>query len=324
MLTIMQTNLLKKIVIDVLYTLLFLLFLFMIYVIWERNRDTLQAINLVDTVDACVVYEKTILDSSLAGKRYYTNITLLSQKTDTIKAIISFPVQHDMPHLPVVTILGGLRIERQDFNFFKDPGQNIIIMYLYPYQADQWEKGFILSEISRVRRAILKTPGQIAELLRWTQKQGWADSNRVALLGYSFGALFLPAAVQLAGMNNINTGPLILSYGGVDIELLLDENLKVKPLWLRSFLAWFGSSMIYAVDPLHYASNLTGDIYVINGLRDKQIPKTSWQRLHQMMPASAKIDILNEGHMHPRKPELTQKLVDMSRRWLEEQGILNF
>ena len=81
--------------------------------------------------------------------------------------------------------------------------------------------------------------------------------------------------------------------------------------------------MIYPLDPLHHAYKIAGNIYLINGLHDKQIPRASWQHLQQMMPDSVKIDNLDEGHMHPRKPQLTQKLVDMSSAWLKEKGILN-
>jgi len=318
----MQPNTPKKLLFEILFTLIFLILVFIVYLLWERTRDPLKAINNID-LNVRKVSSQTTLDSLIAGKRYYSDIHILSEETDTIKAIISFPPGYSNRRLPVITILGGLRIARENFSFIKNPGQNIIIIYIYPYQAEQWQRGFILSEIPKVRSAILQTPGQIAELMHWTQQQEWADTNKVSLLGYSFGALFTPAVEQVAAQNHIRTGPLIISYGGADFDLLLQQNLKVKPKWLRPLIAWFGSTLIYSVDPIHHAPKMKGNIYLINGRHDNQIPKDSWQLLHRLAPATSKIDILDEGHMHPRKPELTQKLVDMSRQWLKKQGILN-
>ena len=318
----MKSAISNKILFEILFTLFFLFLLLIMYLTWERTRDPLTAINNVD-LDAQLIEIKTVFDSTLMGRRFYSDVQILSIETDTIKAIISFPLDYKNKSFPVVTILGGLRIARQNFSFIRDPGENIIVIFIYPYQAEQWGNGFIISEIPRVRKAILKTPAQIVELNNWIQKQTWTDTSRISVLGYSFGAFFLPAVEQVASLNSVKTGPSIMSYGGADFELLLKKNLKVKPKWFRPAVAWFGATLIYAVDPIHHASNMKGSLYLINGLRDEQIPRASWQLLHQMMPESAKIDLLDEGHMHPRKPQLTQKLVDMSRAWLKEQGILN-
>lgn len=321
MFIVMNTRLTSKLIYESLFTVIFLLIVFAIYLLWERTRSPIDALNEVD-LNPVIIKNQFSLDSTLAGKRLYADIELLSQQTDTIRALISFPMDYESRQLPVVTLLGGHRIARQNYTFISEPGDNIIVIFIYPYQVEQWEQGHILTEIPRVRRAILKTPGQIVELENWLNHQSWTDTNKVALLGYSFGALFLPATKVVAQCNSIKTGPCILAYGGADFELLLYKNLKIKPGWLKSITAWLGSTMIYTVDPIHYASEMAGDIYLINGSRDKQIPKASWQLLHNLIKNPAKIDILDEGHMHPRKPELTQKLVALSRSWLKEQGIL--
>lgn len=319
---IMKTTILKRVLLAIFYITLFLLLFLLIYIIRERNRDPLEAINNVDFyVD--LLKEKSVFDSLIAGKRIYTEVELLSAKTDTIKAIISFPMNYQDTLFPVVTILGGHRIGRKNFSFIQNPGQNIIIIYVYSYQVKQWEEGFFLTELPRVRQAIVRTPGQVVELLHWIEQQSWTDTGRVSLLGYSFGALFLPAVNRLASVSNIKTGPCILAYGGADFNLLLDRNLKIKPQWFKHLTAWFGSGLINTVDPVQHASYMRGNLYLINGLLDKQIPQESWRLLYSLIPGIVKIDVLNEGHMHPRKPELTQKLVDMSRLWLKEQGVLN-
>ena len=45
--------------------------------------------------------------------------------------------------------------------------------------------------------------------------------------------------------------------------------------------------------------------------------------LHQLTPQPKTVVILDKGHMHPRKPELTRELVKISREWLLERGLVN-
>ncbi len=68
---------------------------------------------------------------------------------------------------------------------------------------------------------------------------------------------------------------------------------------------------------------MKGEFYLINGLRDKQMPADSWQLLHDLTPQPKKIEMLDEGHMHPRKEYLTEKLIKMSHVWLKEKAIMN-
>ncbi len=307
----------------VLILIVVILGVFGAWAIWERNREPLPALDTIAD-DIKVVNSFTLRDSTIAGLRDYQTITLFSQKSDTIRAIISFPPRKIEKPLPVVTILGGLEIGRKNFSFIPDPGDNILIIYMYPYSPEYWYEGHALQEVPRIRNGILNVPAQITELSRWVQKQSWCDTSRVSLLGYSFGSLFLPAVERLAARHNVRSGPMILAYGGVDIEMLLYENLRVKPLWLRRFSAWLAATAIYTVDPLHHAPRMHGDIYIINGTEDSQIPDASWKKLQNLVPSPDKIDILpGAGHMHPRKPELTAKLVRMSRAWLKEKGVLN-
>ena len=151
----MNSSLTHKVLFEILFTFIFLLLLLAGYLIWERTRDPLQAIDSVD-LSARLINIETASDSVIAGKRIYSDIQILSEETDTVKAIISFPPDYKNKKLPVITILGGHRIARQNFSFIQEPGENIIVIYIYPYQAEQWERGFILNEIPRVRKAILE------------------------------------------------------------------------------------------------------------------------------------------------------------------------
>ncbi len=145
-------------------------------------------------------------DSTLAGRRYYNEIELLSAQTDTIRAIISLPENYREKSFPLVTILGGINIGRQNLRFIQEPGENILVVYIYDYNMERWERSSLIPEVRHIRQKVIKAAAQIVELQHWLLNKSWSDTNRVAMVGYSFGALFLPAAQHLAWNNGINTG----------------------------------------------------------------------------------------------------------------------
>jgi fermentation-respiration switch protein FrsA (DUF1100 family) len=144
----------------------------------------------------------------------------------------------------------------------------------------------------------------------------------VSLLGYSFGALLLPASHRMAAKVSPPPLPAVLAYGGTDIHMLLDANLGVEPAWLRSALARAAHLAIRPVEPGLHASRLEGGPFLlVSGQRDEQIPEASYRTLHAMVPEPREVVLLDEGHMHPRRPELTRRLVDLTRDWLEGEGL---
>ncbi len=81
--------------------------------------------------------------------------------------------------------------------------------------------------------------------------------------------------------------------------------------------------MIRPLEPRFHVQALTGEFLVVNGKLDKQIPFAKALEFQALVPEPKTVINLNEGHMHRRKPELTQKLIIISRDWLLERGLAN-
>ena len=62
------------------------------------------------------------------------------------------------------------------------------------------------------------------------------------------------------------------------------QNLKTRPLWVRSLLAWGITSAIYPVEPALHLPYLRGEFLIINGKRDELIPAESARRLQELTP----------------------------------------
>ena len=314
--------LLRKIIKSILFLLVVDLVVILVWIIWEHGRDPLKAIDM-GVVPLQVVEESVYNHDIIPQKRNYKDFLFNSEKTGDIRIYTSLPAITDNSVLPVMIILGGLHIGRENFSFIQEPGYNALIIYNYPYSPEYWYEGTALLEIPRIRSAVLKVPTQVLEIVKWLSRQPWVDTDRISVLGYSFGAIFTPAVYNLANHYNVKLGPGIICYGGADIENMLYTNLKKMSEPFRSITAYLASTAIYTIDPVNHLPQLHNDFLIINGTKDNQIPKESWQLLQKIIPEPRTIKILPDGHMHPDNPELTEKLVRLSKEWLVEKGAVN-
>jgi hypothetical protein len=255
-------------------------------------------------------------------RRTVRHLELVRHRGDTVRLVLSLPAPLPDHRLPVLVILGGLEVGEQTLEFITEPGPNAYAVYQYPYSPTYWYERAKVTQIPVIREAVLSIPGQVTAAVRWLREQPWADAERTSLLGYSFGALLLPATHRVASEAAPPPLPAALAYGGTDIHMLLDANLGVEPAWLRSILARVAQLAIRPVEPgLHAPRMEGGPFLLVSGLRDEQIPRASYEALHRLVPEPKTVLLLDEGHMHPGRPELTLRLVDLTRDWLEEEGL---
>lgn len=293
------------------------------WVLWERNRDTLSGIDLNPGKVELLSNSPYIVSFEEHFEHSYRRIVLKTENLGNIEAFLSIPKVIPEEGVPVVIIMGGLEVNAEIFRLIQDPGDNIYVIYKYPYTPENWYEGTPVVEMSMIRRLLMNVPSHALSLHDWVSKQSWADKDRVTFAGFSFGAMFLPAVFHLADSQNKLLKPGIIAYAGADISDLLYTNMdKVASPW-REFGAWLGEMVIYSLEPSHHLPYMNNEFLLINGTKDHQISTYSWKKLHSLVPQPKTIVILEEGHMHPRKTELTKKLVRISRKWLGERGLLN-
>jgi len=315
-----------KIVKSILLIFAILLFLVLILIgswaVWEHHRDPLRASDRNPGKVALV--SDSLLGLNLpSSSRTYRHIFLKTEHIGNIEALISQPAVIPNQGLPVVIILGGLEIGIQNFQLIPDPGNNVIIIYRYPYSPRYWYDGAAVNQIPIIRRSVLNVPSQVLTLRQWVTQQTWAEDERICIIGYSFGALFIPSVYHLAAYKKVSLQPGVIAYAGADIFDLLKTNLKNLSQPFRTMVAWIASTTIYPVEPALHLPFMNNEFLIINGTKDHQISEYSWRKLHQLVPEPKKIIILDEGHMNPNKPELTMKLVQISQKWLLEKGVIN-
>ena len=313
---------LKYIYISILSLIIIILLIGVIWIVIQLLTDPLDFIH--QPIEELIAIRDSLVQADfLPGDRIYRSITLENEHQDSVRILVSTPLKIPDDGLPVVIILGGLEAGKYTLKYIPDPGKNIIISYQYPYHPEYWYKGSVLEEIPVIRSSVLIVPSQVLSLINWISLQEWADKNRISVTGYSFGALFVPAIYRLAVEDHIPIKYGVIAYGGSDLFQLLETNMTTISQPFRSVFSWLAAIALRGIEPAYHSPHMRAEFLVINGTMDHQIPEQSWRSFHELIPEPKTIIILDEGHMHPRKVELTQQLIQLSHSWLVKKGMAN-
>ena len=308
-----------------LYTLIILMLPVLLILLWFLGQTLRDPLDFIDYPmgELSVVQDSLFLDQLIPEPRVYHQFVFTANEDDTIRCILSLPDPMYGEPVPVLIILGGLEIGVETLKYIPDPGKNAIIIYQYPYHPRYWYYGSAITEIPAIRKSVLSVPSQVLSVYQWLSDQSWADSSRVSIAGYSFGALFMPSTLHLAQHYNMPVKQAVISYGAADLYRLLVANMtNIDQPW-RSLISRLAITAIRGIEPACHAPHIRSDILLINGTADKQIPESCWRELHRLIPEPKHIIILEEGHMDPRKTELTMKLVQITKEWLAGKGAIN-
>lgn len=247
-------------------------------------------------------YQDVILDCGQDGRAMFT---------------ISLPEIIPDGGLPCIVIVGGLMTGRESLRFVPDHGDYALVAYEYSDTLKKLRKLDVLWNLLSVRKALLEVPPQLIEIIKYLQEQNWLGPKPIEFMGYSFGSIFIPVTYVTAQEEGIKLGPAVLAYGGAGIHCLLKANLKV-PGFLKGPVSSMAAALFKPIDPLLYAPKMKGKFLIINGLYDTQIPFECAQRLQEVIPEPKTVVNLETEHMSPDNTELTLRLINISRQWLEE------
>lgn len=287
-----------------------------------RAADPLDALRR-DPGEVRLVRDSAYDGTTATGEaRLFHDLTFVTDGAGTIRITTSRPARVTSDSLPLVMILAGLRTGRESLAVVERHGPNLLVGYQYPYDQETWYQSPALTQVPVIRRAVLDVPWQVSYVLEHLASDPATDPARTALLGYSFGALFVPAVQRVSAERARPFGALILAFGGADIQGLLDANLRVRPAPLRKFVAWTAASLLHPMEPAHHLPHVSGRSLVIRGANDRQVPPALSALMAGLVPEPRRVVTLEGGHMNPRDPELTQRVVQLSQEWLAAQGVI--
>ncbi len=249
-------------------------------------------------------------------------IELTGVEPGPLKIAVSLPADAG-GRLPVLVVLGGLEVGRDSLRYIRVQGRNALVAVEYPRSPTYWYEGTPILKLYRVREAALAMPQQVASLLAWLREQPWADPERVTLLGYSFGAFFVPACARVAAVHGLAPRSLVMAYGGAGLPEVFEANLPLRPRILQWAVARLLSTVLHPMEPALHLPRLRGDALFVTGLRDAKVPLASARLMQSLKPEPKTVIDLDSSHMGPDKPELTAEIVRRSREWLIARGSMS-
>ena len=208
--------------------LLLALSLLWFWVAREYRRDPMPLLDQPTTPLVIRTLQESTLLTATGEPRHLLEYELDGAPEGPIRVALSLPMGPERP-LPVVVILGGLDVGRESLRYVETHGPNALVAFAYPRPTQDLYDGKPLFKLPRIRRAALAVPSQVCALLAWIRVQAWADPQRVSLLGYSFGTMFVPAAARVAQVRGIPFRTLVMAYGGADLPGLLAANSDLRP-----------------------------------------------------------------------------------------------
>jgi hypothetical protein len=257
--------------------------------------------------------------------RTLQHVVLDAPGVGRIGLAISLPNPLPKHPLPIVMVLGGLATGERNIRNIPDGGDNAIVGYDWPIPTplpQGW--GFLRGAPDLYERA-LGVPGQVAAALDWLASQGWADPRRASILGFSLGALAVPAAQRLAELRGRAIGWTVLAYGGSPIGALLAANPYMKPRWAAPIVSRVADLMFRPVEPGEHLPYLHGRFLLVGGRDDTFVPEGAARRIRDLAPEPKTTVLLEGGHMGvgADRQALLAQIIVVTTRWLVDEGAIN-
>lgn len=300
------------------------LMIVIVVLVWLRAEDPVAAAQRV--VPQFVLAQRIDAPEHRDGEhRIQSDITLTAPGELPVRFAVSLPEGAADEPMPVQIVVGGLRAGRENIQRLPSPvGKNAIIAFEYPERdAISDKKANLLSRILAIREGAVVTPRQLVAILLWAREQKWVDASRVSLLGYSLGAIFVPAAHETARANGIESGVTILAFGGADVAEIVPVALKFKSPTLSWIVGILAGSVLHTVEPSYFLPRMKTATLLINAEADELIPPVSARLMTELTPQPKWVVTMPGDHINPRDPVVLTHVVNVSRDWLVARGAAN-
>lgn len=262
---------------------------------------------------------------SAQDHRHVEHITLHGNTLGNIAFTLSLPDPLPPKKIPVVLVMGGLVTGEDSIRYIKDAGENAIVGYAWPVPVRLHGVSDFMLQAPGLYYSVMTIPGQVASALHWLIEQPWADAKRTSLLGFSQGALAAPSVQDIDAHDGTRIGWTIIAYGGAPLGALLATNPHLKPTWLREAMAPLVDLVFHSLEPTVHLPRLSGKFLVFEGQDDRLIPEAARNLLREAVPEPKTVITFEGNHMGVGldKMALLQKIIEISKTWLIENGAIN-
>lgn len=222
---------------------------------------------------------------------------------------------------PAIVLLGGKATGKYAVDYALDIRDVIVVSPDYPYEPrESYSAVEFVRDIPAMRRAFLDMVPSAMLLTDYLWSRDDVDTSRLVMLGYSFGAPFVPCILA----NDRRSALAAIVFGGGDLQSLIRHNVARYEGSVASYVAGgLGAMLLRPLEPMRYIEHISPTpLLMINGAQDEQIPRENAELLYRAAREPKEIVWLESRHVRPDNIELTRTIVRELKKGLVARGIL--
>jgi dienelactone hydrolase len=226
-----------------------------------------------------------------------------------------------MQRFPAVILLGGKATGKYAIDYVMNIRDAIIVAPDYPYEPrGSYTMTQFLRDVPAMRKAILDMIPSVMLVADYLYSRDDVDTTRMVMLGYSFGAPFVPCIVA----SDRRFAAAAMVFGGGDLRSLIAHNVaRYENPMTAEIVGWLSWLLLHPVEPLRYADRIAPiPLVMINGTSDEQIPRENAEIMFAEARMPKKLIWLDSRHVNPRNADLTARIVATLRGELAAMNIL--
>ena len=274
---------------------------------WYRKRHGVLVQSTLERVDHDPLSEKFW-------------VSLQSSSGLTVRCGLLVP-GHATQRYPAIILLGGKQTGRYAINYATDVRDAIVIAADYPYEPrGSYTLPRFLADAPAIRRALLDMVPSLMLIVDYLAQRPDVDTNKLILLGYSFGAPFVPAFISV---DRRPTAVAMVYSGGNLFSLIRHNARRYESSLVSELVAAIGGLLVRPLEPLRYVDRIAPiPLIMINGEEDQMIPRSNTMELYNHAREPKTLIWLPSKHVDPRNVELTNLIVQTMRKELSRLGIV--
>ncbi len=230
------------------------------------------------------------------------------------------PVGNDR-RLPAAILLGGKATGKHAIDYVLDRSEMAVLALDYPYEPrPSYTLPTFAADIPAIQGALFDMIPATQLAVDYLTQRADIDTNRIVVIGYSFGAPFVPMILR----NDPRPSVAVIVYGGGGLTSLIRHNVRryEGPI-VSTAVGWISGLLLHPLEPLRWVDRIAPrPVLFLNGSNDEQIPRANADALFEAAREPKTRILLPSGHVRPDNVRLTRMILDSLRGELGRMGIL--
>ncbi len=223
--------------------------------------------------------------------------------------------------LPAVILLGGKATGKHAIDYVLDRTDMIVLALDYPYNPrPSYTFRTFAADLPAIQRALFDMIPAAQLAVDYLTGRTDIDTNRIVVIGYSFGAPFVPIIMA----NDPRPAVAVMVYGGGGLVSLIRHNVRrYEGPAVSTAVGWISGLLLHPLEPLRWVDRIAPrPLLMLNGGDDEQVPRANSDALFAAAREPKKRILLPSRHVRPDNVALTRMILDTLRGELGRMGIL--